>query len=412
MDHRKPILLIEDDPDYEEVIRQVLSGSEMFDVKTASSLASGLASIDQYAPEVFLVDLNLGDSSGYETFLRLRQVAGGTPIIVLTGLDDDQVPLHAVEDGAQDYLVKSLIQPKLIERSMKMALSRQRREASRRPTTLSSPGTVLSLTGSKGGVGTSTTAMNVAALLANNGFETLVIELQPGRPGSLSLYLQNEPRHGLYSLLKKPADTITVSDLQHCLTEAVSGLHLLCPTGSGTTWRPLDAEHAHVIISLARRTYQFVILDLPARIDEGAAQALRLSDSIAMLADRELASIHCAAAFLQQIRTATSRSKEIELALVERTSLETPLPLADTKRLLKMHPAAIIPSAANAIALSHAAKTPLVLLYPDDPYSLAHFELTERLLPVAAGMGNRLGPSRSLLSHKTAWHTIPETTYS
>ena len=412
MAHRKLILLIEDDPDYEELIRQVLSSSEMFDVKSASSLALGLASIDQYAPEIILVDLNLGDSSGYETFLRVREVAAGTPIIVLTGLDDDEVALHAVEDGAQDYLVKSLVQPKLVERAMKMALSRQKRQASRKTTALSSPGTVLSFIGSKGGVGTSTTAVNVAALLANNGFETVVIELQTGRPGSLSLYLQTEPRHGLYSLLKKPADTITVSDLQHCLTEAVPGLHLLSPTASGSTWRSLDAVQAHAIISAARRTYRFVILDLPARIDEGIAQALRLSDSITMLADRELASIHCAAAFLQQIRTATSRTKEIELALVDRTDLETPPLLADIKRLLKMHPLAIIPRAADAIALSHAAKNPLVLLYPDDPYSVAHFKLTEQLLPPSTDAGNPIGPARPLLSHKTAWHTIPETTYS
>src|ERR1051326_262787 len=229
----KRVLLIEDDPAYEQLIRAVLAAcGEMFEVKSAPGLAAGLALIPQYLPELVLVDLNLPDSSGYETFLQVRECAQGIPIIVLTGLDDDQMALRAVEDGAQDYLVKSLVRPKLIVRCMHMALSRQKRQVSTKDRMSLVPGTVLGFIGSKGGVGTSTTALNIAALLAQNGFESIVIELQQGRPGTLSLYSEADPQHGLNWLLKKPADTITPSDLQGCLVEALSGLYLLCPTAS------------------------------------------------------------------------------------------------------------------------------------------------------------------------------------
>jgi DNA-binding response OmpR family regulator len=215
---RKRVLLIEDDQDYTQLISAVLAAcGDMFEVKQASGLAAGLALIAQYMPELVLVDLNLSDSSGYDTFLRVRERAAGIPIVVLTGLDDDQVAIRAVEDGAQDYLVKSLIRPKDIVRCIHMALSRQKRQAPGKDRRSAVSGTVLGFIGSKGGVGTSTTAVNVAALLAQNGFETIVIELQQGRPGTLSLYAPAEPPRGLNSLLKKPADTITPSDLQDCL---------------------------------------------------------------------------------------------------------------------------------------------------------------------------------------------------
>jgi len=412
MPHKR-ILLIEDDPSYEQLISAVLAAcGDMFDVKSASSLADGLALIHQYVPDLVLADLNLPDSSGYETFLQVRERAQGIPIIVLTSLDDDQVAIRAVEDGAQDYLVKSLIQPKLIARCANMALSRQKRQVSPKESASLVPGTVLSFIGSKGGVGTSTTAVNIAALLAQNGFETLLIELQQGRPGSLSLYLQTESPHGLNSLLKKPADTITPSDLQACLVEALSGLYLLCPAASPGTWRALGADHVHAIIAAARRLCRFVVLDLPARIDEGVAEALKLSDSVTMIVDRESASVYCGASFLEQIRIATSRNKEVRLAIIDRTGLESPVPLEDIKKQLRMHPLAMIPSAGAAIALSHAARTPLVLLYPDDAFSLAHFELAEHLLPeVAAGSNASLLSGRQL-SRKVSWSTIPETTYS
>lgn len=410
---QKRILLIEDDPDYVELVSGVLAASgDTFEVKSASSLDAGLALFQQYVPELLLVDLDLPDSSGYDTFLRVRERAQGIPIIVLTGLDDDQVAVRAVEDGAQDYLVKSLIQPKLIARCVNMALGRQKRQVSPTDSASLVPGTVLSFIGSKGGVGTSTTAINVAALLAQNRFETIVIELQQGRPGTLSLYLQTEPALGLNSLVKKPADTLTPSDLQHCLKEALPGLHLLCPTNSSVTWRAFGADHVHAIIAAARQLCRFVVLDLPARIDEGVAQALTLSDSITLLVDWESASVHCGAAFLEQIRLATSRNREVRLAVVNRTGLEAPLPLDDIKKRIKMHPLAMIPAAGAAIALSHAARTPLVLLYPDDSFSLAHFELAEHLLPATAPgsqQSNRLGRQ---LSHRVSWGTIPETTYS
>jgi DNA-binding response OmpR family regulator len=414
MAHPKLILLIEDDPDYEQLVRAVFSGSgNALEIRSAESLASGLVSIARYKPDVILLDLSLPDCSGYETFLRVRECAGETPIIVLTGLDDDQVAIQAVEDGAQDYLVKSLTQPNLIARSMKMAVSRQNRQSRLSPGGVDSSATfgmILSFIGSKGGVGTTTAAVNIGALLAENGFETAVIELQPGRPGSLSRYLQIPPARGLSWLLERPADTITPSDLQQCLVEVRPGFRLLCPAPSPGTWRALSADHVHAIVAAARRVCRFAVLDLPSQIDEGVAEALKLSDSTTMMVDREWASLGCGATLLEQIKVATG-SNDVRLVVVERTGLEAP-PLEDLKNQFKMHPLAILPAAGAAIALSHAARTPLVVLYPDCPLSRAHFELAERLLPnVAASRHVSSAGSEAQFSRTANWPAIPETMY-
>ena len=407
----RPILLIEDDLDYERLVREILGNSQSFDVRSAPTLSVGLDLIDQYPPEVILVDLNLSDSSGHETFLRVRERACGIPIIVLTSMDDDQVALRAVEDGAQDYLVKSLLQPKLLARSMNMALCRQKRETSPEGTWPENSGVVLSFLGCKGGVGASTTAVNIAALLAQSGFETIVIELQQAQAGTLARYLPAEPAHGLHSLLEKPADSITVADLHGCVAEAAFGPHLLCQSLSSLSETP-DAGHVRSIVSLARRAYRFVILDLPAHVDDGVAQALKLSDPIVLMVDREWSSVSCAAAVLRQIRTATALDSKVRVAVVERTSLETPPPMPDIQRELKVRPLSVIPSAAAAIALSQSAHTPLVLLYPENPFSLAHSELADQLLsPVAAGPAGVQGAVPVAFSRRSVSPVIPETMY-
>jgi Flp pilus assembly CpaE family ATPase len=411
MPNSKRILIIEDDEDYQRLVSAVLTRSEeAFDVKTARTLDSGIAALERFHPEIILVDLNLPDSTGYETFLRVQAQAGGVPIVVLTGLDDDKTAIQAVKDGAQDYLVKSLIQPKLIARSMNMVLQRLSRQAAQDEGVEAKPGIVMGFIGSKGGVGTSTTAVNIAAVLVQNGSDAAVIELQPG-PGTLSLYMQSEPAHGIPGLLEKPADTITASDIEHHLVEAVRGLHLLAPTSSPGICPPISAEYVQAIISAARKVSPYVVLDLPARIDEGVVAALRLCDCVALIVDREPASVRCGAAMLHQIESVISRAVGVRRVVVERTVLDDPLRMVDIQHLLKVQPAVVVPQAASAIARSHWAKTPLMFLHPDELFRLAHLELTQYLLATCARSGGLVMDHETMpngIAHRSA---IPETTY-
>ena len=153
MPNAKRVLFIEDDEDYQRLVSAALVGSEDgFDVKTARTLAEGIGLLKQFNPQIIVVDLNLPDGAGYETFLRVQAQAGGVPIIVLTGWDDDDTALQAIKDGAQDYLVKNLIQPKLIARAMNMALNRPGHQDARGAAGLAKPGTVMGFIGSKGGL--------------------------------------------------------------------------------------------------------------------------------------------------------------------------------------------------------------------------------------------------------------------
>ncbi|MBF0213169.1 MAG: response regulator [Magnetococcales bacterium] len=81
--------------------------------------------LDHNHYDLILLDLNLSDSHGLEqTFGRINQKIKDTPIIVFTGLDDDQKAIQAVAEGAQDYLVKGQVNKKTLVRSIKHALSR------------------------------------------------------------------------------------------------------------------------------------------------------------------------------------------------------------------------------------------------------------------------------------------------
>ncbi|MBF0341033.1 MAG: cyclic nucleotide-binding domain-containing protein [Magnetococcales bacterium] len=84
--------------------------------------------------DLILLDLNLSDRHGFqEIFPCLKELALDTPIIVFTGMDDDKQAMLAVEDGAQDYLVKGQVSRKSFNRAIRNALSRHNLLQKNRP---------------------------------------------------------------------------------------------------------------------------------------------------------------------------------------------------------------------------------------------------------------------------------------
>lgn len=83
-------------------------------------------------PEVILMDLGLPDAQELEAMEGIRRLAGGIPVVVLTGLDDQRLAHQALEQGAQDYLVKGRFDAEILLRSIRYAMDRQRREAALR----------------------------------------------------------------------------------------------------------------------------------------------------------------------------------------------------------------------------------------------------------------------------------------
>ena len=122
------VLLIEDDPEDADCIREILCTARgySFDIEWAEQLEAGSARLVQKGADVILLDLSLPDSQGFDTFTRVHAQAREVPIVVLTGLDDEELAVRAVREGAQDYLIKAQIDGNLLVRSLCYAVERKR----------------------------------------------------------------------------------------------------------------------------------------------------------------------------------------------------------------------------------------------------------------------------------------------
>jgi signal transduction histidine kinase len=125
-----PALLIEDHPGDARLIREMLKDvpSVAVDLTWAERLGAGLRLLEERVFEIVLVDLSLPDGEGLESFAAVYARVPQVPIIVLTGLDDQEVAMQAVRLGAQDYLVKGQVTGALLVRAMRYAIERKRAE--------------------------------------------------------------------------------------------------------------------------------------------------------------------------------------------------------------------------------------------------------------------------------------------
>jgi len=122
------VLLIEDNPADAQLIMAILQEEpeNTMEILQVSNLARGLETLERGGIDVVLLDLTLPDSSGHNTFAMLAKHVPTMPVIVLTGMDDKELAIRIVQEGAQDYLVKSMVDYTMLARSIRYSIERKR----------------------------------------------------------------------------------------------------------------------------------------------------------------------------------------------------------------------------------------------------------------------------------------------
>ena len=122
------ILLFEDNLGdarlFAETIKEI--PSQHYEIIHVNSLSEGLTVLGNKTADIILLDLGLPDSQHLDTLIKVRSQVLGVPIVILTGNDDEEIALRAVQQGAQDYLVKQKINADVLSRVICYSIERQK----------------------------------------------------------------------------------------------------------------------------------------------------------------------------------------------------------------------------------------------------------------------------------------------
>jgi PAS domain S-box-containing protein len=124
------ILLVEDNPGDARLLREMFNeqGSPLTHLTHVSYMSEAEKHLTTGETDIIVLDLGLPDAQGGEAVRRARAAAPRIPLVVLTGLDDEQLAVQALQEGAQDYLVKGQIETRGLLRALRYAVERKAME--------------------------------------------------------------------------------------------------------------------------------------------------------------------------------------------------------------------------------------------------------------------------------------------
>ena len=124
------VLLVEDNDVDSQLTQDLLTewSIEEFKIIRTKTLVEGLALLSRERFDAVLLDLSLPDGFGLATVRQVHATSPTVPVVVLSGVNDQTLALQAVQQGAQDYLVKGQGHPELLARAVRYAIERKRAE--------------------------------------------------------------------------------------------------------------------------------------------------------------------------------------------------------------------------------------------------------------------------------------------
>ena len=209
--------------------------------------------------DVVLLDLGLPDSSGISTFLKLREAAPGLPIILLSGTGNESIALEAVQQGAQDYLIKSSCNRAVLLKSLSFARARHRFRLAPPEGVETGRGRVVGILGAQGGAGATTVACSLAVELRRLTQTRVLLIDAVIDSGMVAFHLGFEPRHTVLDALEI-LDRVD-ADLLKGLTHVFEEVNVMSsPSIFGGL--EYDSNGFRHLISLARLHFDWIVLDL------------------------------------------------------------------------------------------------------------------------------------------------------
>jgi pilus assembly protein CpaE len=255
------VLLIEDSPQFAQLVQHWLAdipGGAAFVLNWTDSLADGLSRLDRGGVDVILLDLGLPDCSGMETFMQARDRALKTPIVILSSADSESLALQMIQEGAEDYLVKSSCDAASLARAVRRAVVRRKSHAAVAPAS-TARGRVVSVLGAKGGTGTTTIACTLAAELRSQTSQKVLIADLDSSAGLASFLTGVECQYSIRDAISN-LQRLDTALWESIVAQNPDGLEIICSPNPGQ--EEIENDRLREVLDFARPLYAWTVIDL------------------------------------------------------------------------------------------------------------------------------------------------------
>ena len=352
------LLIVEDVPQVAQYIRGLLEAQAR--VKLLEVLTEGARAVEaigEMRPDVVIVDALLqGRIKGPKLVEAIHEAKLDIPVIVLT------VPQNPIEPDPLNGIDGVLSMP-FSGFDLMTRIAQVRKDFEARQATGTNK--LLSVFAPKGGVGKTTIAFNLAVALAQLGQKTVLIDgsIQFGDLRALLKVPVDAP-----SILDLPTDRIAESDLGDVLWRDPSGIDILLAPPRIEMAEMLTARDVEKILSLLKRVYDCIVIDMSSQLNDINLAFLDASDSIIEIVTYDSTTIHSTMAIADTFRAIGYAASKVRY-LINRSDSAGGIDPADLERALGRKPEHSVVSDGRLVVQSNNEGVPFVLASPTAPIS-------------------------------------------
>ncbi len=308
------VLLIEDSPQYAHLVQHWLSSAAdgiEFQLNWTDTLAAGMSRLERGGVDVILLDLGLPDCNGIETYTQARARAPKTPILVLSSADSESLALQMIQEGAEDYLVKSSCDAEALIRAVRYAIVRRKSQIGngQMPSMRSH---VIGVIGAKGGVGTTTIACTLASELRHQtDQEVLLADLDPDG-GNVSFLSGIECKFSIRDAVGN-MQRLDLNCWEAIVAQAPDGLKVISSAGLPGENRP-ETGSLRDVLTFTQPLYRWTVLDL-GRLNQESVALLGSVSEVFVVTTTAIPALYNAKRVTEALRTAEIEPERIRLLI-------------------------------------------------------------------------------------------------
>lgn len=366
----KRILIIDDDLDTLRLVGLMLQ-RQGYQISAATNGQQGLEKAFNENPDLILLDIMMPDMDGYEVTRRLRRNPSTieTPVLMFTAKTQLADKVSGFEAGANDYLMKPT-HPSELQARVKILLSRTGDKNDSADAGMEQGrGYVIAVLGARGGLGTTTLAVNLgASLTARTQSNVIVAEMLPGQ-GTLALDLGADTSRGLVEFLSLATTYgITREKVRECLVSHPSGLNLFLSSD-----RPRDMhlinqlDHYEMLLKRLAPLARFVLLDMGVGLQPFAERLLPLCNEVIIVIEGNPNTVIHARALIADLAALGIPKSCILVALNNRIRSDTQLPTSQVQAKLEHEIITTLTPAPELFVQATRMQTPAILCQPESP---------------------------------------------
>ncbi len=335
------VLLIEDNAPYAKLVQHWLSTAAEgfgFQLKWTESLAGGMSRLEQSGFDVILLDLSLPDCTGMETFTQTRARAPKTPILILSSADSEALALQMIQEGAEDYLVKSSCDAEGLIRTVRHAVVRRKslRSVSH---AAARPNRILGVFGSKGGVGATTIACTLAAELGQQTEQkVLLLDLDSGG-GNAAFVTGVECRHSIQDAVRN-VHRLDLNCWESNVTHGPDELQLVASAGLESS--ELDPGNVRDVVAFAQSLYPWTVLDM-GRLNRASLDLIEYMSDVFVVTTATIPALYNAKRVVETLRKTNMDADRIRL-IANRVGKMQPLSRSALNNMFGVPVFAAVPS--------------------------------------------------------------------